>query len=72
MPKMVSGVEAKEKALAAAHKLPEGAADKLTALKNGWGEASDAIKAGNLADALTKATALKGQVTELATSIGMK
>ncbi len=72
MPKMVSGIEVKEKALAAAHKLPEGAADKLTAIKTGWGEATEAFKAGNLADAMSKANALKGQATELAASLGMK
>jgi len=52
--------------------LPEGAADKLEAVKKGWADASDAFKTGNMADAMTKANAVKGQLTELASSLGMK
>ena len=72
MPKLVQSAEARAKALTAAHKLPEGAADKLEAVKKGWAEASDSFKAGNLADAMTKANAVKGQLTELASSLGLK
>lgn len=72
MPKMVADTEARAKALTKAHKLPEGAAEKLDAVQKGWAEASDAFKAGNLADAMSKGNAVKGQLMELASSLGVK
>lgn len=72
MPKMVAGAEARVKTLTAQHKLPEGAGDKLEAVKKGWSDASDAFKSGNLADAMNKANAAKNQLTDLAGSLGMK
>jgi len=72
MPKMVADTEARVKTLTAQHKLPEGAAAKLDDVKKGWSDASEAFKSGNLADAMSKANAVKGQLTDLESSLGMK
>ena len=72
MPKMVAAAAARVKALTAAHKLPDGAAEKLEVVRTGWAQAGDAFKAGNLADAMSKGNAVKAQLTELASSLGMK
>ena len=72
MPEMVAAAEARANALTAAHKLPQGAAEKVDAVKKGWAEAGDAFKAGDLADAMSKGNTVQAQPTEPASSPGIK
>ena len=72
MPEMVAAAEARAKALTAAHKLPQGAAEKVDAVKKGWVEDGDAFKAGNIADSMCKVNAVQAHLTELASSLGTK
>jgi hypothetical protein len=50
----------------------EGAKAGLTALNQTWTEASEAYKAGNLTDAIGKATAAKDKAAEVMTALNMQ
>ena len=73
LPKMVEGIKAKVEALGKAKKLPagvdkaklEGAKAGLGELTQGWADAENAFKGGNLSDALAKANELKGKAGAL-------
>lgn len=80
VPKMVEDIKAKLDALAKSKKLPkgmdkaklEGAKAGLAEITQGWTDADNAFKAGNLTDALTKAKTVKKKATEIMTSLGMQ
>jgi hypothetical protein len=72
MPGLVQAVQTKVDALTKKHKLPAGAADDLTAVKQAWGDASSAFQSGKLQDAMAKATAAKEKLTQLQTMLGIK
>lgn len=72
MPGIVAAAQARAKALTAVEKLPQGTAEKVDAVKTGWAEVGDALKAGNLAEAMSKGKAVQAQLTELVSSLGMK
>lgn len=72
IPRLLDSAAARVKALTAQHKLPEGASEKFDAIKKGWAESLESFKTGYLADATTKAIAVKNQLMELAISLGMK
>ena len=72
IPRLLDSASARVKALTAQHKLPEGASEKLDAIKKGWAESLESFKTGYLADATNKAVALKTQLMDLASSLGMK
>jgi hypothetical protein len=79
MPKVVDAIKSRVDILSQAKKLPASMTkDKLTAAKAGlaeltqsWASASDAFKAGNVADALAKATAMKPKAVEVLGILGM-
>lgn len=72
MPDLVAAVQTKADTLTKSHKLPAGAADTLTSIKQSWTDASAAFSSGQLSDALAKASAAKAKLTELQTTLGMK
>jgi hypothetical protein len=72
MPDMVAAVQTKVDALTKSHKLPAGAGDTLTSIKQNWTDASAAFTSGNLSGAIAQASAAKAKLTELQTTLGMK
>jgi hypothetical protein len=77
MPRNLAAVKAKLDA--AGKKLPKGMDKAKLAELNGaydaatkaWTDAAAAFQAGNLADAMNQATALKGKATEMMTAVGL-
>jgi chromosome segregation ATPase len=73
LPKMMEEIKAKVEALGKAKKLPagvdkaklEGAKAGVGELTQGWADAENAFKGGNLSDALAKANELKGKAGAL-------
>lgn len=72
MPGLVADAEAKVTELTKKHKLPEGAADNLAAVKQAWTDASSAFSSGKLQDAMAKASEAKDKLTQLQSALGMK
>jgi tetrahydromethanopterin S-methyltransferase subunit F len=80
VPKMVEAIQSRVDILSQSKKLPagldkaklEGAKAGLTALNQTWTEASEAYKAGNLTDAIGKATAAKDKAAEVMTALNMQ
>jgi len=72
MPGLVTAVQTKVAALAKSRRLPPGAADSLTSVKQSWTDASTAFQSGQLSDAMAKASAAKAKLTELQTLLRMK
>jgi predicted small lipoprotein YifL len=80
VPAMIDQIKAKLDALGAMKKLPKDMdkakleADKasLAEITKGMGEAMEASKAGNLADAVAKGSAVKAKVTEMMATLGLK
>jgi len=79
MPKVVDAIQNRVDDLSRAKKLPANmTADKLTAAKAGladltqsWAAANDAFKAGNVSDAVAKATAMKPKAVQVLGILGM-
>lgn len=79
VPAMVDQIKAKVDALGAMKKLPkdmdkaklEAARASLADITKGMGEAMEASKAGNMADAVAKGSAIKAKVTELMATLGL-
>lgn len=79
MPKVVDAIKSRVDILSQAKKLPANmSADKLAAAKAGladltqsWTAANDAFKAGNVSDAVARATAMKSKATEVLGILGM-
>ena len=80
VPKMAEAIKSRVDILSQSKKLPagldkdkfEGAKTGLAALNQSWTEASDAFKAGNMTDAVAKATAAKDKAVEVMTALNMK
>lgn len=80
VPATLAGITSKLTQLGTTKHLPAGlTADSLNEAKTGaaslsqaWTEASDAFKAGNMADALAKATDVKTKAGELASKLGVQ
>lgn len=80
VPKMVDAIKSRVDILSKSRKLPAGLdAAKFTTAKDGlaaataaWGEAQETFKAGNWADAIAKATAVKDKATEVMGILGMQ
>jgi hypothetical protein len=79
VPKMAEAIKSRVDILSQSKKLPagldkdklEGAKAGLAALNQSWTEASDAFKAGNVTDAVAKATAAKTKAVEVMTALNM-
>lgn len=72
MPGLVSAVQSRVDTLTKSHKLPAGVGERLATVKQTWTDASAAFTSGQIPDALAKATAAKGMLTQLQTTLGMK
>jgi len=80
LPNMIASIKSRVDVLSKSKKLPanlnkeqfEGAKKGLAEIDKGWGEASGAFKEGGLADALSKAKAVKAKAVEIMTTLGMK
>ena len=80
LPKMVEAIKSKVDVLSKSKKLPANIDKaKLDAVKAGlpeltqmWGDAQKAFSDGNLADAVSKATALKDKAAEMMTTLDMQ
>jgi hypothetical protein len=72
MPGLVSAVQTKFDALKKTHKLPAGADDALSSLKQIWGDASTSMRSGDLSAAMDKATAAKDKLMDVQKMLGMK
>jgi hypothetical protein len=79
MPQVLSAVKSRVDLLSASAKLPAGmTADQLASAKSGlaelgrsWAGASQAYKAGNVADAVTRASAMKPKAASVLATLGM-
>jgi hypothetical protein len=79
LPKMVDAIKGRVDILSASKKLPKGmdkatlesAQAGLAAATQSWNEASEAFKAGNLQDALAKASTVKEKAVQIMQSLGM-
>jgi hypothetical protein len=79
VPRMVEAIKSRVDTLSASKRLPAGmdkgkleeAKTGLAAASQMWTEASDAAKAGNLTDALTKGNAVKDKAAQLMQGLGM-
>jgi hypothetical protein len=79
LPKMAEAIKSRVDILSQSKKLPagldkdkfEGAKAGLATLNQSWAEASDAFKAGNMTDAVAKATAAKAKAVEVMTALNM-
>jgi len=80
LPKMVEAIKSRVDILSKSKKLPKGMdKPKLEAAKaglgeitQGWTDAENAFKGGNITDALTKGNAVKAKATEIMTTLGMQ
>jgi hypothetical protein len=79
VPKMAAAIKSRVDILSQSKKLPagldkaklDGAKSGLAALNQSWTEASEAFKAGNVTDAVAKATAAKDKAVEVMTALNM-
>jgi hypothetical protein len=79
LPKVIEAIQERVDILSKAKKLPanldkaavEGAKSGVESMNKAWAEAQASFSAGNLADALAKANALKSQAAEIMTKLGM-
>jgi hypothetical protein len=79
IPKMVEAIKTKVDALAKSKKLPkgmdkekfEGAKAGLAEITQGWTDADNASKAGNLTEAIAKAKTVKDKATEIMSTLGI-
>ena len=77
---MVGVISKRVEILSKSRKLPSGlykdkfesAKTTLATVTQTWTEASDAFKAGNLVDAVGKATSVKEKAVEIMNTLGMK
>ena len=80
LPKMVEAIKSRVDMLSKSKKLPKGMDKaKLDSVKAGsdevtkaWGDAENAFKGGNIADAVAKANAVKAKATEIMATLGMQ
>jgi hypothetical protein len=80
VPKMAEAIQSRVDILSQSKKLPagldkdklEGAKAGLATLKQSWADASAAYSAGNLGDAVTKATTAKDKAVETMTALNMQ
>ena len=80
LPKMVDAIKSRVDILSQSKKLPAGldaatfasAKDGLASATTAWGEAQEAFKAGNLTDAIAKASSIKEKATAIMSSLGMQ
>ncbi|MGH9367615.1 MAG: hypothetical protein ACRD3M_08075 [Thermoanaerobaculia bacterium] len=79
LPKMLDAVKSRADILSASRKLPagmdkaklEGVTTGLASATQTWNEASEAFKAGNLTDAVSKGNSVKDSATKLMQDLGM-
>lgn len=79
MPQVVEAIQSRVDILSQAKKLPRGmttdsfgaAKAGLDTIKSGWAEATNAAGAGNMMEAVAKATPLKAKAAEVMTALGM-
>ena len=80
LPQVLETIQGRVEILSKAKTLPanvdkaavEGAQTGLESMKKAWADAQASFSAGNLADALAKANALKSQAAEIMTKLGMQ
>ncbi len=80
LPKMVEAIKSRVDILSKSKKLPkgmdkpklEGAKAGLGEITQGWTDAENAFKGGNIADALAKGNAVKAKAAEIMTTLGMQ
>ena len=80
LPKVLETIQGRVDILSKAKTLPanvdratvDGAKTGLDSMNKAWADAQASFSAGNLADALAKANALKSQAAELMTKLGMQ
>jgi len=80
LPKVLEAIQGRVEILSKAKKLPadmdkaalEGAKSGVESMNKAWADAQASFTAGNLADALAKANALKSQAAEIMTKLGMQ
>ena len=80
LPKMAEAIKSRVDILSQSKKLPagldrdklEGAKAGLASLNQSWTEASDAARAGDMNDAITKAQAAKAKAVEVMTALNMQ
>lgn len=80
LPKVLEAIQGRVDILSKAKTLPanldktavDGAKTGLESMNKAWADAQASFSAGNLADALAKANALKGQAAEIMTKLGMQ
>ena len=80
LPQVLQTIQGRVEILSKAKTLPanvdkaavEGAQTGLDEMKKAWADAQASFSAGNLADALAKANALKSQAAEMMTKLGMQ
>lgn len=79
VPKMAAAIKSRVDILSQSKKLPagldkaklDGAKAGLASLNQGWTEASEAFKSGNMTDAVAKAKAAKDKAVEIMTALNM-
>lgn len=80
LPKVLEAIQGRVDILSKAKTLPanldktavDGAKTGLESMNKAWADAQASFSAGNLADALAKANALKSQAAEMMTKLGMQ
>lgn len=79
LPKVIEAIQGRVDILSKAKKLPanmdkaalDSARSGLDSMNKAWADAQASFTSGNLADAVSKATALKAQAAEIMTKLGM-
>jgi hypothetical protein len=79
VPQMAAAIKSRVDILSQSKKLPagldkaklDGAKAGLAAVSQGWTEASEAFKSGNVSDAVAKARAAKDKAVEVMTALNM-
>jgi hypothetical protein len=79
LPKVIEAIQGRVDILSKAKKLPanmdkaalDSAKSGLDSMNKAWADAQASFSSGNLADAVSKATALKAQAAEVMTKLGM-
>lgn len=79
LPKVIEAIQGRVDILSKAKKLPanmdkaalDSAKSGLDSMNKAWADAQASFTSGNLADAVSKATALKAQAAEIMTKLGM-
>jgi hypothetical protein len=80
LPKVIEAIQGRVEILSKSKKLPanvektavDSAKTGLESMNKAWADAQASFSAGNLADALAKANALKSQAAEIMTKLGMQ